>query len=236
MANQRIKEFIASSVWGRNLTAAQLLRVQSDTTEFAVDAGQTVCHRGVRAEYWYGVAEGIVKVSNVSRGGRQSTMIAIPAGGWFGEGTVLKNETRPYDVVALCKSRLALLPASTFHWLLDTSLPFNRFLIQQLNARLAQFVIRLEHFRCCTPERHIAHCVAELFNAELYPDTAAKLQISQEEIALLAGVSRQLVNRTLRQLEQAELLQASYGAIKILNLEALRAFAAQQELAEHPRP
>jgi CRP-like cAMP-binding protein len=229
MASERIEEFIASSLWGRNLTSEQLRRVLGDTSELMAEGGQTVCHRGVRAEYWYGVVEGLVKVSNVTREGRPTSLIGIPTGGWFGEGSVLKNENRPYDVVALRASHLAQVPAATFHWLLGCSLPFNRFLIEQLNARLAQFVIRVEHFRSSAPERHVAHCLAELFNAELYPGTATMLRISQEEIALLAGVSRQLVNRALHRLEDAQLLQASYGSIRILDIAALRAFASEAE-------
>jgi hypothetical protein len=100
---------------------------------------------------------------------------------------------RPYDVVALRESLLAAVPASTFHWLLGISLPFNRFIIDQLNARLAQFVVRLEHSRSSHPDRHVAHCLGELFNATLYPGTGATPKFPQEEIAFLARVSRQLV-------------------------------------------
>ncbi|WP_156885846.1 Crp/Fnr family transcriptional regulator [Massilia niastensis] len=227
MSCAQTKEFIASSLWGRGLTGEELQRVQSETSELTVQAGQTVCHRGMLSEYWYGVVDGLVKVSNVTRAGRTTSLIGIPAGGWFGEGSVLKNELRPYDVVALRTSRLALVPATTFHWLLGTSFPFNRFLIDQLNARLAQFVIRLEHFRSSTPERHVAHCLAELFNTQLYPGTATRLQISQEEVAFLAGVSRQLVCRTLHRLEEAGVLQSSYGSLRILDIQALRAFASE---------
>jgi DNA-binding GntR family transcriptional regulator len=68
-----------------------------------------------------------------------------------------------------------------------------------------------------------------LFNPELHPGTASTLQISQGELAFLAGVSRQLANRALQRLEGAELLQTSYGAIRILDIEALRAFASAPE-------
>ncbi|MES2259342.1 MAG: Crp/Fnr family transcriptional regulator [Pseudomonadota bacterium] len=227
MASEQFEQFIASSAWGRNLTPEQLHRVCGDAVELAVDAGQTVCHRGGQAQYWYGVVEGLVKVSTVSRHGRPTTFIGIPAGGWFGEGAVLKHELRPYDVVALRESRLALIPAATFHWLLGASLPFNSFLIAHLNARLAQFVIRLEHARLHDPDQHVTHCLAELFNPELYPGKATTLKLSQEEIAFLAGVSRQLVNRALRRLEEEKLVQVSYGSITILDVDALRAFAAQ---------
>ena len=229
MASERIRAFIAASPWGKQLSAEQLLRVQADASEMKASAGQTVCLRGLPSEYWYGVADGVVKVSNISRGGRQTTFIGISSDGWFGEGAVLKNEVRPYDVVALRDSHLALVPASTFHWLLGASLPFNRFLIDQLNARLAQFVIRLEHARSFDPDRHVAHCLVELFNPDLYPGTAATLRITQEEIAFLAGVSRQIVNRTLRRLEDGQMLQGRYGAITILDIEALRAFAAEPQ-------
>lgn len=229
MRSEQLTEFIATSAWGRHLTPDQLRRVCHEASELKVTAAHTVCHRGVLAQFWYGVIEGLVKVSTVSRSGRPTTFIGIPAGGWFGEGAVLKNEIRPYDVVALRESRLALIPAATFHWLLGASLPFNAFLIGHLNARLAQFVIRLEHARAHEPDRHVTHCLAELFNPELYPGTAATFQISQEEIAFLAGVSRQLVNRALQRLEQAGLVEVSYGSITILDLDALRAFAAQPE-------
>ena len=42
----------------------------------------------------------------------------------------------------------------------------------------------------------------ELFNPLLYPGTAARLQLSQEEIGLLSGVSRRRANQALRVLEK----------------------------------
>jgi CRP/FNR family transcriptional regulator, cyclic AMP receptor protein len=225
MASERINEFIASSAWGEKLFPEHLQNVQREASELKASAGQIICHRGQRSEYWYGVAEGLVKVSNVTSDGRPTTLIGIPAGGWFGEGSVIKHEKRPYDVVALRDSLLVQISAETFHWLLNTSLPFNHYLIAQLNSRLAQFVIRVEHFRSYAPERHVAHCLAELFNPVLYPGTTPTLQISQEEIAFLAGVSRGIVNRALRHLEEAKLVHVSYGAVSILDLAALRAFA-----------
>ena len=40
-------------------------------------------------------------MSIVSRGGKATTFTGMTAGAWFGEGSVLKNEPRRYDVVAL---------------------------------------------------------------------------------------------------------------------------------------
>ena len=51
-----------------------------------------------------------------------------------------------------------------------------------------------------------------------------ELQISQEEIGYLSGVSRQSVNLALRALERAGLVRVAYGGIVIVDLPRLRNF------------
>jgi DNA-binding IscR family transcriptional regulator len=49
-----------------------------------------------------------------------------------------------------------------------------------------------------------------------------QIEISQEEIGLLAGVSRPVANRVLQELEKAGLLRSEGGTVTILKLEELR--------------
>lgn len=77
--------------------------------------------------------------------GKAATLTGVPTGGWFGEGSLLKSEPRRYDAVALRDCRIALTPRATFTRLLDSSIAFNRFLLEQLNERLAQFIAMLEY-------------------------------------------------------------------------------------------
>jgi len=148
----------------------------------------------------------------------------VPPGGWFGEGSLLKYEPRRYDASALRDSLVARLPRATFDWLLDNSISFNRFLLIQLNERLAQFITRLEYEYLLEPEAKLARCIADLFNPILYPGSGARLEISQAEIALLVGTSRQRANQSLQVLEKAGLVKIEYGAIQVLDLEGLRNF------------
>jgi DNA-binding GntR family transcriptional regulator len=50
------------------------------------------------------------------------------------------------------------------------------------------------------------------------------LQISQEEIGYLSGVSRQRVNQALKALEQAGLIRVAYGGIVVVDLPRLQNF------------
>jgi CRP/FNR family cyclic AMP-dependent transcriptional regulator len=63
-----------------------------------------------------------------------------------------------------------------------------------------------------------------MFNPHLYPGIGPALPISQEEIAQLAGLSRQRVNQGLQRLEQAGLLRIEYGGIRVTDLAGLRNF------------
>jgi CRP/FNR family cyclic AMP-dependent transcriptional regulator len=102
--------------------------------------------------YWFGVVDGLLKMSNDSADGRPITFTGLPPGGWFGEGTLLKREVYRYNIEALRKSVVAGLPIDTFHWLLDRSIPFNRFVMNQLNERLGQFIAAREIDRLNDPD------------------------------------------------------------------------------------
>lgn len=217
-------EVIDGSIWARGLSAAQRERVRTDTVLRPVSEAGYVCRRGEPVECWMGVVDGLVKISSVSAEGKAVTFTGVPAGGWFGEGSLLKPDPWKYDAVALRPSLIACVPRATFAWLLDSSIAFNRFLLMQLNERLGQFIGMLETDRLLDPEARIARCLAMLFNPHLYPGVERRLQLSQEEIGYLSGISRQRANQALRALEGGGLLRLEYGGVTVLDVEGLRRY------------
>jgi CRP/FNR family transcriptional regulator, cyclic AMP receptor protein len=210
--------------WAKRLTAGQLQRVETETQVTKFSAGAVVCQEGAPAQHWLGVLDGMVKVDTVSPDGRSTTFIGVSTGGWLGEGSILKRELRPYEVISLRESWIALMPTKTFHWLFETSLEFNHFLVHQLNARLGQFVAVVESCRMQSTTAQVAVCVAELFNPALCSATSDALRISQEEIARLCGLSRQVASRALHELQDAGYVRMHYGSINITDVEGLHAF------------
>jgi len=204
------------------LDADHLSRVLEALTEHDVPMGHHVCRKGEPVSAWFGVISGLVKLGSVSPEGKTVTYTGVTAGGWFGEGSLLKKELRRYDAVALRDTRIAALPRTTFLWLLAHSIPFNRFILDQLNERLAQMISLVDSDRMRDPEARVAHCLASLFNAQLYPGTENYLQISQEEIGHLSGLSRQRVNHALQVLQDKGLLRVEHIGVTVVNLSALR--------------
>ncbi|MEY4436526.1 MAG: hypothetical protein RL175_1481 [Pseudomonadota bacterium] len=214
---------LAEIPWLSLLTQSERERIASQIVVSDPMPGDYVCRMGRQATYWFGVIEGLLKMSTDSASGRTITFTGVPPGGWFGEGTALKRESYRYNIMALRRSVVAGLPIDTFHWLLDNSIGFNRFVMNQLNERLAQFIEAREIDRSTDPDVRVARNLATLFNPTLYPGVGEILRITQQELAYLVGLSRQRVNVALNRLEEQGAIRIEYGGMRVLDLAALRA-------------
>lgn len=212
------------ATWSHDLNEREVEVTCAGIVEKSYSANEHVFLRGDVFEYWTGVVTGLARMGTVSSGGKAASFAGLTAGAWFGEGSMLKREPRRYDVVALRDTRLALMDRATFFWLFENSVAFNRFLVQQLNERLGQFIGALEYGRTLDATGRVARSIASLFNPILYPGLTRHLEITQEEIGALSGLSRQKANQCLKRLEEGGLLRLEYGGVTIVDLERLRHF------------
>ena len=226
MPTDSLEQSLRATRWGSLLPADELARVAAESTAVPVPTGSYLCRNGEPVDAWHGVVAGFFKMMVTTPDGKTATFTSMPVGSWFGEGSLLKTEPRRYDVVALRDSVAARVPRRTFERLMNTSIPFNRYLLTQLNERLGQFIGMLESQRLHDPDARVARCVAGMFNPILYPGMDARIEVSQEEIGHLAGISRQRVNQALQTLAQAGLLKIEYGAVVIEDLDGLRRYGA----------
>ena len=208
--------------WVLLLSPLERERAVEDLKIADADAGEYICRMGRPVTYWFGVVDGLLKMSSDTAEGHTMTFTGVPPGGWFGEGTAMKRETYRYNIQALRKSMVAGLHVDTFHWLLDHSIGFNRFVMNQLNERLGQFIGAREIDRMTNPDIRVARSLASLFNPVLYPGVGEVLRITQQELAYLVGLSRQRVNEALTALSAQGAIQVEYGGLRVLNLSALR--------------
>ena len=216
---------LARVPWWSLLDAAERDRVAADIQVANAEPGELLCRIGRPATLWLGVVEGLLKMSNDSALGPPITFTGVPSGAWFGEGTLLKREAYRYNIEALRRSVVAGLPINTFEWLLERSIPFNRYLMNQLNERLSQFIAAREIDRLSDPDVKVARGLGALFHPVLYPGVGEVLRITQQELGYLVGLSRQRVNAALHTLQAAQLIHVEYGGVRVLDLAHLRAYA-----------
>lgn len=217
---------VAGIPWLRVLPLDTRERAVAEVRVIDIARGEQVCRHGREATHWLGVVNGLLKMSSDRPDGVPMTFAGLPSGAWFSEGTVLKREPYRYNVEALRNSVVAGIPTGTFHDLLDHSIEFNRYMMQQLNERLGQFIAAREIDRMTSVEERVARSLCALFHPVLHPGVGQVLRIKQEELAYLVGLSRQRVNEALQVLQAAKLLQLEYGGVRVLDLDGLRTYAA----------
>lgn len=218
-------DLLKNSAWFPLLEPVAQQRVLGDVREDPVAQGGALSRRGDIPAHWYGVIEGLLKWTVTSDHGRSVTLGGLSAGSWFGEGTLLRGAPRTADVIALRPSRVAVLPQDTFEWLHATQRSFDHFLLRQINERMHWFLGNFTAHHLLDTDSQVARALAGLFHPFLYPGAETHLQISQEEVANLTGVSRQRCNAALKRLQEAAIVEIEYGGITVLDLPRLRKFA-----------
>lgn len=218
-----LRSRLSNIPWFTILTEEQKQRVIDDTTLQEYDTGAFIARKGDPSRHWIGVIDGLVRISVGTADGKLAALTGVPSGGWVGEGALLKKELRRYDLVTLRNTLIAKMPIDTFFWLLDNSITFNRFLLDQFNHRMGQFIGRIESDRLFNADIRVARCIAELVRMPNYADNNynRQLNITQEEIGYLARVSRQRTNAALKKLAEAGLIELQYRSVLINDLQQL---------------
>jgi CRP/FNR family cyclic AMP-dependent transcriptional regulator len=220
-----LDELLEQSAWFIALDAPTRAQVRSDASERAVAPGDSLSHHGERQHAWYGVLEGLIKWAITASDGRTVTLGGQSVGSWFGEGTLIREEPRQSDLVALRYSRVALVPFDTFDWLRRHRPAFNDFLLMQVNDRMHWFMGNYATHGLLDTDNQVARALVGMVHPLSNPGGERHLQLSQEELANLAAVSRQSCNSALTRFKRAGLVQSEYGGIVVLDLPGLQKLA-----------
>ena len=220
-----VDQLLAQSAWFTALDEATQRQVRTQTSERALAAGDSLGRYGERQHAWFGVLEGLIKWAVTTRDGKTVTLGGQSVGSWFGEGTLIRNAPRQSDLVALRYSRVALLPRDAFDALRQQRPVFNEFLLQQVNERLHWFMGNYATHGLLDIDSQVARALVGMLHPLSNPRGDPHLQLSQEELANLAAVSRQSCNSALMRLKDAGLVRSEYGGIVVVDLPALQQLA-----------
>lgn len=211
-----VPRFLAAQAWFNALPSKQQSVLLATVFTLAGRKGTTVLPANQPVQGWYAVLSGLVKIESNVGAGRCSTFLGLATGEWFGEGAVLKDEPRRYNVIALRDTELLCLPSEQFRSLSAGCIAFNQFLVERLNHKLGQAMAIIEAGRTRNPEQRVALSLSRLFWSR-----TRQLDLTQDEVASIAGMSRQTANRALNNLQQLGVISLSMNRITILDDAAL---------------
>jgi CRP-like cAMP-binding protein len=211
-------------VWAGSISREELAHVSPGVRLKELKRGEHLLHLDDRVDAWHGAISGVLRVGMISNDGQIAGFSAVIGGAWFGEGSILKNEPRRYDVVAVTDSTVAVLPGDMFRWLTRNSVGFNQYLVRLLNERLGHFIATVVSDRTGNAAARLAYTIASLYNPVLFPRTPDVLDMPQEDLGIFAGLSRQMTNRCLKTLSEEGLVEITPRGVKVLDVKALVEF------------
>jgi CRP-like cAMP-binding protein len=229
MANApSVIDLLARSALFCALDPAQRSVIAQDMRDVALEAGAMLFARGDPGNEIYLVLEGRIRLSVLSPDGRELSFAHAVAGDIFGEIAALDGAPRSADATAITPVRLKTLSRSALHRLLTTNTATALAIIKLLCGRLRDVSEHFEAIALHPIEVRLARLLLDTLEERETVETgkvsSLTLGISQNELALLMGSTRQRANAALTVLEKAGALRRSGDALDC-NLKALRIIA-----------
>jgi len=215
-----LESFVRGSSWAHDVSEDTLDDLLAATSVRELTAGEVLCRQGEPATHWYGIMQGLLRQDTLCRDGTVTSLTAGPMGTWFGEATLLLHEARRYEISAMRDSRVACVGAAAFRRAFDESAGFNAAVSRSLSSRLDFYIDLFADQRRLDVERRVARILVTLVGHDRH-GPRLQLDITQDELAGLAGVSRQRVSQALHELQSLGLLELAYSSITVLDLAGL---------------
>ncbi|MBA1296381.1 Crp/Fnr family transcriptional regulator [Pseudomonas lurida] len=186
-------------------------------------AGQWLFKRGDPPCGLYAVLDGAVRISAVNAQGKEAVLSLVETPYWFGEICLFDGLPRTHDALAMGPCTLLHVPQAAMLALLEHQPVYWREIALLMSHKLRLSLINIEQMSLMPASARLAHRL--LMIAEGYGEieqARRELQLPQEDLAAMLGLSRQTINSLLKSLEQQGIIGLSYGAIKVLDLPGLR--------------
>lgn len=187
-----------------------------------LSAGQVLFRRGDKALGLYAVVEGCVRVGAVTAAGKEALLARVEAPQWFGEIALFDGLPRTHDVFADSPSTLLLVSQARLHALLAEQPHYWRDFALLMSHKLRQSFAYLEDLSLLPAASRLARRLLAIANNYGEGAPRQRLQLPQEQLALLLALSRQTTNQILKELESQGILRLNYGEIEILDFTRLQ--------------
>lgn len=189
--------------------------------------GDALFLKGSEPDALFGVVRGRLRVSAVAPDGREAVIALLEPGHWFGEVSLLIGRERVYAVAAVAATEVAVLEAQHFHALVAARPDVHMALTRLVCLRLRQALAWIDDAMLMPLSVRLARRLTALDPAAPHAPGAGgvMLHVSQEDLAAMLGVSRQGVNRQLKQWEADGVLRLGYRTVEVLQWDWLAGHA-----------
>lgn len=179
------------------------------------NAKQIIIHEGDVSTSLYYIIAGSVSVLAESDTGEEIILAQLNQGDFFGEAGLFEFDTgdegkRTARIISRTDCRIAEISYAQFKQIVSENPAVMFLLTGQIFNRLRKTSQKVRDLIFLDVKGRIAHCLLELSNepdAMTHPE-GMQIKITRQDLAKMAGCSREIAGRVLKELEDEELITA----------------------------
>lgn len=213
-----LEEKLADVSYFKDLDKSMLQAIAQTAIQRSFTEEQVVFLEGEPCVGLYLVDSGWLKAVKVSPDGREQVVHFLGPGEVFNAISVFSDTTNPATVIALEPSNIYIIPQETMLRLLEDYPLLARHVIEDLSQRVLHLLNLVEDISLHTVESRLARYLLEYAQADALQ---RQRWTTQAEIAARLGTVPHVLNRALRSLVEANLIEVMRHQIRIVDREGL---------------
>ena len=213
---------LASDAWFASCPPALQTVLLTLGRMWVLGDGETLFSRGGEAQGLCCVMAGMLRIGALQPDGSATLLACIEPYQWLGEVSLMDDQPRTHNAVADGESSVLVVPQAALRAWLDANpaqwRDIGRLACSKLRAAFTVF----EHMASLPLEQRLLQHLQLLARGYGMRRGPARqhVRLTQEQLSLMLGVSRQSINKALQALERQGAISLRYGRIELLQAVA----------------
>lgn len=212
------------------LEEENLVEVAAIATKRTFSRGETLFSEGEKANGFYLLASGSIKLCKISPDGKEKVLHFVHPSETFAEAAFFGDGAYPAEARALEKGEALFFPREAFIGLLERNPRFSLNLIVSLSLLLRRFARQIEELSFAEVPSRLAAYLLELaakksttYQGKTYLD----LEMKKGELASHIGTVSETLSRTLKKLKEEGIIEVDGSRVIIHDMERLKRLAGR---------
>ena len=190
-----------------------------------LEKGAFLFHKGDQCTGFYITVQGNIKVSFISKDGKEHVARIIGPGQSFGEAMMFTDRPYPATVQSITTAKVIFIPKALLFQCMEEDSGCVRGMLGGLSRRIEHLYSRLESLTLdSSQQRVIGYLLQHLETGTKNGKKDIELQANKATIALHLNLAPETLSRVLHELCENSLIRVEGKIIHVLDVEKLRHF------------
>lgn len=206
-----------------NLSEEELRKIVGMTGHYNYKKGEALCYDGESSDTLFIVNEGKVKLSKITKDGKEQIIHILGKGDFFGELNLFSNNKKyNFNAYAITNVKICTLTKNDMNKIIMSNPEISLKILKEVTRRLAETENLAQNLATNDAEVRIAYMIIEFsekYGIKSEEGIKIKLPINREEMANYCGLTRETISRKLKKLEDEKLIELVGNKVLIVKDE-----------------